>query len=49
MIDLLSPADTPPVGTVGAAFMTVTVPAETVTILMPRERLLRGYSRYKRI
>lgn len=49
MFDLLSPAETPPAGTVGAALLTVTVPAETVLILMPRERLLGGYSRYKRI
>ncbi|HEU5104052.1 MAG TPA: glycoside hydrolase family 13 protein [Roseiflexaceae bacterium] len=47
MIDLLSSMDTPPVGTVGAAFMTVTVPAETVFMLMPRERSLGGYTRYK--
>jgi hypothetical protein len=47
MEDLLSPADTPPLGTVEAAFMTVTVPPETVCILMPRERLMGGYSRYK--
>jgi hypothetical protein len=47
MVDLLSPVDAPPVSTVGAAFMTVTVPPETVFILMPREQSLGGYSRYK--
>jgi hypothetical protein len=47
MIDLLSPADTPPVGMVGAALMTVTVPAETIFVLVPRERSLGGYTRYK--
>jgi glycosidase len=49
MVDLLGPADGPPVGTVDSACMTVTVPAETVMVLMPRERALGGYSRYKRI
>lgn len=47
MVDLLSQADSPPAGTVDAAFMTVTVPAETVLVLSPRERSLGGYSRYK--
>jgi hypothetical protein len=47
MVDLLSPMDAPPVGVVGAAFMTVTVPPETIMILMPRERSLGGYTRYK--
>jgi glycosidase len=49
MVDLLGPMDAPPVGIVEAAFMTVTVPPETVFILAPRERLLGGYSRYKRV
>jgi glycosidase len=49
MVDLLSPADAPPAGTVDSAFMTVTVPPETVFVLMPLERSLGGYSRYKRI
>jgi hypothetical protein len=48
MVDLLSPADTPSIGVVGAAFMMVTVPPETVFILMPRERAMGGYTRYKR-
>jgi glycosidase len=49
MMDLLSPVDAPPVSTLGAALMTVTVPPETVFILVPRERSLGGYSRYKGI
>jgi hypothetical protein len=49
LIDLLSPADAPPAGVVGAALVTVTVPPETVLVLMPRERTLGGYSRYKRV
>jgi glycosidase len=49
MINLLGPMDAPPIGTVESAFMTVTVPAETVLILLPRERLRGGYSRYKRV
>ena len=47
MVDLLSPAGTPAAGIVDAAFMTVTIPSETVFILVPRERSLGGYSRYK--
>ena len=49
MVDLLGPAEAPPVGTIGAAFMTVTVPPETAPILKPREQQRGGYSRYKRI
>ncbi len=49
MIDLLAPADTPPVCTVQAAFLTVSMPPETVLVLSPRERPLGGYSRYKRV
>jgi glycosidase len=49
LMDLLSPADASPAGVVGAAFVTVTVPPETVLVLMPRERMLGGYSRYKRV
>jgi glycosidase len=49
LMDLLSPADAPPAGVVGAAFVMVTVPPETVLVLMPRERTLGGYSRYKRV
>jgi glycosidase len=49
LMDLLSSADAPPAGVVGAAFVTVTVPPETVLVLMPRERALGGYSRYKRV
>jgi len=49
MIDLLSPADTPAISTVDAAFMTVTVPPQTVFVLTPRERAMGGYTRYKRL
>jgi hypothetical protein len=49
MVDLLGPADAPPAGTVDAAFLTVTVPSETVFVLIPLQRSLGGYSRYKRI
>jgi glycosidase len=49
LVDLLGPDGAPPVGVVGAAFLTVTVPPETVMALMPRERALGGYSRYKRV
>jgi glycosidase len=49
MVDLLGPADAPPAGTVGAAFLTATVPAEAALILVPRERSLGGYTRYKRV
>jgi glycosidase len=49
MADLLGPADGQPVATVDAACMTVTVPAESVLVLVPREHALGGYSRYKRI
>jgi glycosidase len=49
LVDLLGPADALPLGVVGAAFATVTVPPETVLMLMPCERGLGGYSRYKRV
>jgi len=49
MVDVLAPADTPSSCRIDAAFLTVTIPPETVLILMPRERSLGGYSRYKRI
>ena len=49
MVDLLTPADTPSVGNIQAAFITVTLPPETVLVLTPRERALGGYSRYKRV
>ncbi len=49
MVDVLAPADTPPVCKVDAAFLTVTMPPETVMVLSPRERALGGYSRYKRV
>jgi glycosidase len=49
MVDLLGPPDAPPAGVLDAAVMTVTVPAETVLVLGPREQALGGYSRYKRV
>ena len=49
MLDVLGPADAPPMATVGAGFMTVTIPPETAVALMPRERPQGGYSRYKRV
>lgn len=49
MVNLLGPVDAPPLGTVEAAFMTVTVPPETVLALKPIERARGGYSRYKRV
>lgn len=49
MVDLLGRVNGPPTATVDAACMTVTVPAETVMVLMPRAQALGGYSRYKRI
>ncbi|MCB8944199.1 MAG: glycoside hydrolase family 13 protein [Ardenticatenaceae bacterium] len=49
LIDLLSPAGTSPITRIGAAFITVTVPAQTVMVLQPVERPLGGYSRYKRV
>ncbi len=49
MVNLLDPTHTNPVCTLNAAFMHVTVPAETVFVLMPREPALGGYSRYKRV
>jgi glycosidase len=49
MVDVLAPADMPAVCNVQAAFVTVTIPPETVLVLTPRERSLGGYSRYKRV
>ena len=49
MVDLLAPADSLSVCTLQAAFLTVTMPPETVLVLSPRERPLGGYSRYKRV
>ncbi len=49
MIDLLAPADTSPVCSLQAAFITVTMQPETFLVLAPRERSLGGYSRYKRV
>jgi glycosidase len=49
MIDLLDSASASPVTRVDAAFLTVTVPPQTVMVLKPIERPLGGYSRYKRV
>jgi len=49
MFDVLAPSDTLSVCIVDAAFITVTVPAETALVLMPGEHSLGGYSRYKRV
>lgn len=49
LIDALAPIDFPSVCTVQAAFITVSMPPESVLILAPRERSLGGYSRYKRV
>jgi glycosidase len=49
MFDLLAPHDSPSVDTLHAALLTVNVPPETVMVLVPRERSLGGYSRYKRV
>jgi glycosidase len=49
MIDLLDNASASPVTKVDAAFLTVTVPPQTVMVLKPSERPLGGYSRYKRV
>lgn len=49
LIDVLAPVDFPSVCTVQAAFITVSMPPETVLVLTPCERSLGGYSRYKRV
>jgi len=49
MFDILASEDAASVAVVQAAFLTVHIPAETVWVLVPRERLLGGYSRYKRL
>jgi glycosidase len=49
MVNALAPADMPSVCTIQAAFITVTMPPETVLVLTPHERSLGGYSRYKRV
>lgn len=49
MIDLFDADRTNSIATFGPGFMTVTVPAETVLVLQPRERDHGGYSRYKRV
>ena len=47
LVDLLAPPDAAPVTTIGAGFVTVTVPARSALVLAPRERELGGYGRYK--
>lgn len=49
LADALAPTDQPPIGTLQAAFITVTLPPESTLVLTPRERSLGGYSRYKRV
>ncbi len=49
MVDVLGDPDAPPVATIGAGFLTVTLPPESAVVLSPRERPLGGYSRYKRV
>lgn len=49
LVNLLGPTEETSVGIINSAFITVTVPPETVFVLMPRERSLGGYSRYKRV
>lgn len=49
MVDLLNPGEDKPVGIIQAGFMTVTIPAQGICVLSPREQPLGGYSRYKRV
>jgi cyclomaltodextrinase / maltogenic alpha-amylase / neopullulanase len=49
MFDLLAPDDGPSVCTLQAGFLTVNIPPEAALVLVPRERSLGGYSRYKRV
>jgi len=49
LVDALAPAELPPVCNVHAGFITVTVQPESALVLLPRERSLGGYSRYKRV
>ncbi len=51
LVDVLSMGmgETASVSRVGAAFVTVTLPPQSVVALVPRERDLGGYSRYKRV
>jgi glycosidase len=49
MVDVLAAPDSPFVCKVDAAFLTVSMPPETVFVLTPRQHSLGGYSRYKRI
>ena len=47
LVDLLAPAGTPAVATIGSGFVTVAVQAHSVLVLAPKERDQGGYSRYK--
>ncbi len=49
LIDLFAPPNAEPITGFGAGIVTVTVPAQTVLALKPKERELGGYSRYKRV
>ena len=49
MVDVLGLVDASFGATIGAGFMTVTLPPESAVVLSPRERPLGGYSRYKRV
>ena len=49
MVHLLGPASGAPACSIEAAFMTVTIPPETMYVLKPREEQNGGYSRYKRV
>jgi glycosidase len=49
MAEVLGLVGAPPMNRVEAAFMTVTVPPESVCVYVPREREQGGYSRYKRV
>ncbi len=49
LVDALAPAGAPPVCHVHSGFITVTLQPESALVLIPRERALGGYSRYKRV
>jgi glycosidase len=49
MFNLLATDDAPSACILQAGFLTVNIPPETVLVLVPRERSLGGYSRYKRV
>jgi pullulanase/glycogen debranching enzyme len=49
MVDLFGPAGAAPACTVEAAFITVTLPPESIIVLRPRVDEMGGYNRYKRV